>query len=402
MNYTDNLTYNISVKPVSTAQVSLLCNNTGGINIAFTAAGGVTDTLVMPYYSVINRYEIITPRGTEVTNNYIGAYLNNTKVVRSDFTTNRVNAFTSTSTYFQATIFYTGQTGQILLLPKITYIPGIDAFGNFLNISMQTSFMKNNTPHYILDTNSNNWFLCPAYLVPDLTTIYTIQCLYTGVAGGAGNTSNFTGPSYQYLFSDISTAFFPTEVYIVNNTSVIYTVFSSTSSLEYYGMIINYTNYTNLSNITTSIIYSNNTTSITGGTLNLTVSYYGKYEVTTWFKKSGQNLYYPFIKTFYVMNTTGLMQAGDTLQTSNIISGWAFYFVAVVVSMLVMGFASRYTIDGAGVVGVVTLWGFTMLWPNASLVPSLPMLTPLTATILTTIAVFGALYIRYRASTGGG
>jgi hypothetical protein len=95
---------------------------------------------------------------------------------------------------------------------------------------------------------------------------------------------------------------------------------------------------------------------------------------------------------------------------SNEFSGWSFYFLGVFVTMLVVGFVSRYTVDGAGVVGLIVLWGFTIMNPSAIIYPSGALtcaaagaicITTTIASILTSIVVVSALYLRYSSQSGG-
>jgi len=59
-----------------------------------------------------------------------------------------------------------------------------------------------------------------------------------------------------------------------------------------------------------------------------------------------------------------------------------------VVSLIVAGFISRFTIDGAGVVGLLVLWFFTVMNPTAVIFGGI---TIVMATILTTLIVGAGL-----------
>ena len=114
-----------------------------------------------------------------------------------------------------------------------------------------------------------------------------------------------------------------------------------------------------------------------------------------------------FISKFFICSTKGfyirigsnsLLDAREELETNSPISGWGFYFIGVVITMLVVGFVSRYTIDGAGIAGLLVLWGFTLLNPDTAVacVGGLggACFTPLIATTLTTVVTGAALYLR--------
>ncbi len=124
----------------------------------------------------------------------------------------------------------------------------------------------------------------------------------------------------------------------------------------------------------------------------------GIYYIDAWFKHEDYDEYDLLAKTFQNGNTS-FMRARDEFLSTNPIGAWGFYFVAVVVAMLVGGFISRYTFEGAGLVSLAVLWIFTLFNPAAELVCIAGIdscMTSMHATILTTVAVLGGLYYVWR------
>ena len=112
--------------------------------------------------------------------------------------------------------------------------------------------------------------------------------------------------------------------------------------------------------------------------------------------------YNPLTRSYIFQIKSGLVYARDALVGSSEFSGWSLYFLGVFVTMLVVGFVSRYTIDGAGMVGLMVLWGFTLLNPSAVIYTAGAIVVTTTmVSIVTTIAAVAALYLRYSAQSGG-
>jgi hypothetical protein len=210
--------------------------------------------------------------------------------------------------------------------------------------------------------------------------------------------TSFTLPNYNYLFDDITTALTPTSTLINNATNISYTVTSSGSHLQYYGMDVWQT-----VNSTRQLVYSNNISgSPTGGIEIFEVNESGRYDVEVYIKHENYSVYIPFTRHYQFQVKSGLVKSRDTLQATDDLSGWGIYFFGVVITMLVVGFVSRYTIDGAGIVGLIVLWGFTAIAPDAVIYEAGAIaITTTIASIITSIATVGALYLRYSSQSGG-
>jgi hypothetical protein len=82
-------------------------------------------------------------------------------------------------------------------------------------------------------------------------------------------------------------------------------------------------------------------------------------------------------------------------------SGWAYYLIAAIFTLMVTGFFLRYSVEGAGLGGLLCLWGFTLFNPNAPIAYVFGSdatggiaITTTAATVVTTLLVAGAIYMR--------
>lgn len=235
---------------------------------------------------------------------------------------------------------------------------------------------------YQITVDANGYVPITFEFVPSGT--YTVDILL--------NTANGTVidlPNYNQVFNDVSFTIAPNNGSFYNpNENLTYHIVSANSTLQYYGM-----NVTKRSGGVTTTVYSTNTTtSPAGGIMEYETTGSGVYTVTTWFKSQNYSEYRPAPRMFYVGNSTGLLEVKEDLAGGNVISGWFFYLIAVTVAMLVAGFISKYTIEGAGIVGLIVLWGFTLIYPTGLIVPELGI-TTFIATSLTTVMVGAGFYL---------
>ena len=202
-------------------------------------------------------------------------------------------------------------------------------------------------------------------------------------------------PDYYYLWDDVAYSLEPTNSTFNDTFNITYQVSSANSTLEYFGMEVFY-EY----NGTRTSVYSNNlTTSPSGGTINYTASENGTYIVNTWIKSQNQSLFSPLSSRYtFRQSNLGFLKAREIFNEGQPISGWGFYFIGVVATMLVVGFVSQYTIDGAGLAGLAVLWGFTLFNPDAILVCVGGLdgtcITPVISTTLTSVVVLAGVYIK--------
>jgi hypothetical protein len=230
----------------------------------------------------------------------------------------------------------------------------------------------------------------------------------TNGTNGSNTTLPQPMPNYQFAYGDVSFNVEPSAGTYTNDTNVTYTVASAGGLLEYWGMTVTYVNGTN-----TTSVYTNNLTTTSGGTMNYTASAYGTYIVSVWFKEQNFSLYTPFPTSFNIINATdnSFFNTRQHFVTTHVVSDWVFYFIAVVISMLVAGFVSRYTYEGAAWVGLLVLWGFT-IFMTPTLIPASGVIytalmggaggtsIQITAWMATSLATIGVLATTYLMKAG--
>jgi hypothetical protein len=213
-------------------------------------------------------------------------------------------------------------------------------------------------------------------------------------------------PNFEYVFNDVTYSLTPNATFFSYPDfnplfepegglfKVRYTVSSASSSLQNYSMVI--TRALNGTGVITVEFNTSVTTSPAGGFLQYDVAGYGTYTVWICFKHANYtNPYCPVPYRFTVGNSTGASAARALLATG-FINGWAYYFIAVVCTMLAAGFALRYSPEAAGAIGLLVLWGFTFLNPAGVIVTGGGIgLTILYATVLTSIMVGAAMLLKW-------
>ena len=122
--------------------------------------------------------------------NYTDALATGQRMVRSDFKTGYTGA--STTSYCKSLLYFNNPYyGNIQLIPKLTYIPGTDAFGDFYNSTSNTAYIPNNTISYVFDSITSAWYIVPATICTSYALIgstSTLQYNPTGLTPGATGT----------------------------------------------------------------------------------------------------------------------------------------------------------------------------------------------------------------------
>ena len=127
-------------------------------------------------YGVGNHFQNISAYNT-----YTSSFGNN--ILRSDFTTGMKVG--TTTGYCRVLLYFNNPYyGNIQLIPKITYIPGVDAIHNFFNTSDNSAYIPNNTISYIYDSVTSGWFIVPAYICSSYSIVGSTSVLqYNATAG---------------------------------------------------------------------------------------------------------------------------------------------------------------------------------------------------------------------------
>lgn len=182
------------------------------------------------------------------------------------------------------------------------------------------------------------------------------------------------------IWADITVSVYPPGgTWFQNDTSLNLTVTSALNDLEYYGMnVYKYFNYTT----TTICNVTDNTTS--GGMLNCTTSGVGRYTMIPFFKILGRTEYQYAPVTYWQGQGGGLTNISAQLQSGNIIDGWTYTLVLLILSALAVIFISQFTMTGAGLVGAVVFIFGAFLWPSAIVVGGIQLWS---VALVTTIMV---------------
>jgi hypothetical protein len=162
----------------------LLMNDTINVS-AYTGIDAINSearcTFTMPNVLVNNGRFTNISKGI-----YRGIY--STGLVWGDFKTG--NSVANTSNYCQSLLYFNNPYyGNIQLIPKITYVPSIDAFPDFINASSNSAYIPNNTITYVYDSITSIWYIVPAFTCTSYTAVASTSTLQynptaTGTAPG--------------------------------------------------------------------------------------------------------------------------------------------------------------------------------------------------------------------------
>jgi hypothetical protein len=260
-----------------------------------------------------------------------------------------------------------------------------------------TLYLQPLVPYRIIFV-SNSYVTLTYDFVPSTTSSIQIN-LNPSYGTGTNSTIPQPMPNYQFAYGDISLNILPHSGTYANATNVSYTVISAGGYLEYWGMTV-----TLLKNGSYTEMYSGNLTTPTGGVMNWTTNTTGTYIITAWFKEQNFSTYTVLPVSFSVANSTNsFWNTRNHFIGSGVISSWVFYFISVVIAMLVAGFVSRYSYEGAAWVGLIVLWGFT-IFMTPTLIPASGIIytavvggygIQITAWMATTLATIGVLVTTY-------
>lgn len=332
-----------------------------------TATGWQKLTITTPLFRITKE------GGTAIVPNYIS------KAWGTGFTAN--DTFPSTGV-FNATLI----GSSAVLKPIHSFYPiSTRQFSRAYSNTTLLIKILNNTDSYIEDINGG-WFFCPAYAATSFVLPLTIVC--QPVTTSTVLTTSVTIPTYESIWDDLTYTLTPVNSWQATPFNITFNLTSNSSALQYWGM-----NITKNANSTITYVYFNNSTAAAGGIMKYEVNGSGRYLVYLFMKDTGFAVFAPFPKTYYYGNSTGLSLAREDFASQQPISGWAFYFIAVICAMVAAGFASRFSQEGAAIIALIILWGASLIYPTA---PIYGILTPLTATIITTLGTIGWMYAKPR------
>ena len=202
---------------------------------------------------------------------------------------------------------------------------------------------------------------------------------------------NTPPPNFTDVFQNVQYVLLPGSTIVNSTIPIVFSTSSPNSTLQAFGMYI----FRNFQGNAT-LVFNTTSTTATGGSLSYQPTTEGMYVVYPWFKAIGFANFTPFPTTFSYGNSTSPTSLATTaLQGGGIISGWAYYFIALVIAMLVAAGLSRYTIDGAAMGGLAVLVLATILNPAAVVYDFGGfVVTPILLTTMAGVVAASMLYLR--------
>jgi hypothetical protein len=171
------------INAVDTKYIAKGSSATLSIAMGFGTSGCPCTQYLGMNYLIIDGYMVNNPPGYVATGTsglgvsdvHSYGYYNNslaiTDVMAGISTVNK-----NTASMIKAILYYSDR----IVIPLITYVPGQYVIANFYNISNNVAYLPNNTVTYVLDQQTLQWYLVPAFSVSsyaDTLSLGTI--LYT-------------------------------------------------------------------------------------------------------------------------------------------------------------------------------------------------------------------------------
>lgn len=172
--------------------------------------------------------------------------------------------------------------------------------------------------------------------------------------------------------------------FIDRDMNITFVISSASAGLSYYGMqVLKYYNGT------TTTIYNNNiTNSSAGGNITVQTNGTGKYIIYAWYKHLNYQEYRPVYQQFFIGNKTGLSLISNLISSGTIINDWAYGFVSLILTMIVMAFIARYSLSAAGIGGILIFGFFAFIYPTALLAGGFTMETAWLLTLAIGISIY--------------
>lgn len=198
----------------ATSRNNTFCPKANQIHIVlFVNNGAGSASLRMPYNWSTSTFSgfAIGPNANPDSNSFV--YISptvytsfntmNGQGIYSDFMTNKTTAIGSgnISSVCKAILTFSGFTSSYQVTPKITYIPGVDAFADYYNTTNQVAYYKNNTVQYVMGQD-DQWYIIPPNAYCDYTIPQTLSVLAvngTSFNLGGGNTTINNGLTYTAM-----------------------------------------------------------------------------------------------------------------------------------------------------------------------------------------------------------
>jgi hypothetical protein len=188
-NFT-NTTISILISPTDVMNISTYGKSNGTVVNAYVKLNHATK--VTGSLEPATSGQMSNQSGLEYISaaNYTGAIGTGTKLIRSDIGTGLHT--TATSSFCQTLLYFNSPFyGNIQLIPKLTYVPSVDVWADFINTSGNSAFIPNNTITYVFDSVTSAWYIVPATIctnygvIGSTTTLQYNPTATTGANGGS-------------------------------------------------------------------------------------------------------------------------------------------------------------------------------------------------------------------------
>jgi len=366
-----NLVFNFTVMNSGLGTVYQVNNNMLGYVIPSTLLGvGLKDIETTCNTSVARGYFL------GLDDNYLMDFYGLEESKGLYYTINIVNAFGNPvpGVYLTAQRFSPSKTAFTTIQQEVTDTNGDAIF-----------FLEPTIPYKLL-------------VIQDNVTIATLSFVPGSSANielSLGSTANpvpFTDG--DLVFDDVTFGVTPYVSFFTEDLNITYTVSSAESKLDEVGMIITKKNSSG-----TYTVYNNSLNSPAGASFDYTFNSTGSYVVTYYFNHEDYDIYQNVLLYQYGRNSSMSLISEGLLDVG--FSGWAYYLFAVVISGLVIGFMSRYSWEGASIMGLLILWAFSIFAPAGMYITEFALADGgvwyigfIEVTTLTTLVVLALLYRR--------
>lgn len=192
--------------------------------------------------------------------------------------------------------------------------------------------------------------------VPDALQQKIIQLSQTGVAGASLIDWNIFSDDISFLIT-------PADQFQNETFSINYSISSSNSTLQNFGMEVFYTNTSNISLGEASVFANNVTTSAAGGLINFTAEDEGTYRVVTFFKRTNETLIFNDDNHYFFNAKQGISGLGF----SGLFSPLTYWMFAILTTGMILVTTGRFLGFGGAVLGLIVLGFFVALNPDAAL-----------------------------------
>jgi len=213
---------------------------------------------------------------------------------------------------------------------------------------------------------------------PNIRTIF-VRLSPLGSSSSSESTVSVAQIDYLSFFKNLTFNLTPEQYYLnANTTTITFYVYDATNRLKLTKLQIYRVNLTNK-----TLIANLNSTNTNTVTLSYNIPETGKYEVNACIQKelttTEQQI---FAVNEYCIKRDYFLYIQEPININNIVSEKGYLLLAIIVTLLVMGFIAKFTVTGAGWVGL-GVFGLFVLFNNTALLTSIWIFSALALVAIT-------------------